>query len=166
MIASANRGAHSDTDLSFPFHYLSHAELLLFPPAERGALPVATDSAIDAIIVPTIREADQLGPAADLAEQLQCPLIAVYSQRSVDELSSIRREFERPGVTVVGLPAHLPQNLLDLLAFETNSHPAAVSYCALDISRKRNLGLRLEQMCGGPRILSRDTISGILVQKR
>ncbi len=167
LIARAeSRSMHSDTDLSFPFHYLSHAELLCFPLAQRGALPVATDSTVDAIIVPTIREADQLRPAADLAEQLRCPLIAIYSHRSADELSSIRREFEQPDITVVGLPAHLPQNLLDLLAFETNSHPAAVSYCALDISRKRNLGLALAQMCGWTRILFLDDDIGHLSSEK
>ena len=146
----------SDSDLSVPFHFLSHAELLCFPSVQRGALPVGAGSVLDAIIVPTVREADQLRPAADLAAQLRCPLIAIYSQRSADELSSIQGEFDQPDVTIVGLPAHFPQNLLDLLAFDTNSHRAAVSSCALDISRKRNLGLALARMCGWTKILFLD----------
>jgi hypothetical protein len=112
--------------------------------------------AIDAIIVPTIRDASQLRSAADLARQLRCLLIAIYSQRSIDELSSIQREFDWPSVAVVGLPDDLPQHLLELLAFDTGSHPAAVSHCARDISMKRNLGLALAQMCQWKKILFLD----------
>ena len=151
-----SRDTYSDTGLSFPFHFLSHAELLCFPPVRKSALQVDAKPVVDAIIVPTIRDAGQLRPAADLAAQLRCPLIPIYSQRSGDELSSIQREFEQSDVTVVGLPEHLPQNLLDLFAFETNSNTAAGSYCALDISRKRNLGLVLAQMRGWTRILFLD----------
>jgi len=152
-----SRATHSDGDLSFPFHFLSHAELLCFPPVQRGALPADAGPVVDAIIVPTIRDAGQLRPAADLAAQLRCPLIAIYSQRSTDELVSIQGEFEQPDVTIIGLPAHFPQKILDLLAFDTNSHPAAASSsCALDISRKRNLGLALAHMCGWTKILFLD----------
>ena len=111
-------------DLSQPFHFLSHEELLCFPPHQPEA-PTASQ-AIDAIIVPTIRDADQLRSAADLAVQLRCLLIAVYSQRSADELSCIQNNFDRSNVVIVGLPDHLPPNLLGLLAFGTSSHPAAV----------------------------------------
>ena len=51
--------ANSDTDLSFPFHYLSHADLLCFPPVQRGDIVPA----VDAIIVPTIRDVEQIRPA-------------------------------------------------------------------------------------------------------
>jgi hypothetical protein len=151
-----SRDTHSDTDLSLPFHFLSHAELLCFPPVRSDALAVDAGSAIDAIVVPTIREAGRLRPAADLAAQLRCPLIAIYSQRSADELSSIQGKLGQSNVIVVGLPAHFPHNLQDLLAFDTNSHPVAGSCCALDISRKRNLGLALAQMCGWTKILFLD----------
>ncbi len=149
-----SRGTYSDADLSFPFHYLSHAELLCFPPV-RGDAPAA-GSVLDAIVVPTIREASQLRPAADLAAQLRCPLVAIYSQRSASELLSIRGEFGQSDVIVAGLPEHLSQNLLELLAFGTGSHPAAVSHCALDISMKRNLGLALAQMCRWTKVLFLD----------
>ncbi len=151
-----SRDACSDADLSFPFHYLSHDELLCFPPMERSTITIDAASAVDAIIVPTVREADQLRPAADLAAQLGCPLIAIYSRRSADELLSIRREFEQCNVIIVGLPTRFPQDLQDLLAFETNSRHEGTSQCALDISRKRNLGLLLAQMCGWARILFLD----------
>lgn len=149
---------HRDTDLSVPFHFLSHAELLCFPPVQKGALQLTAGSVVDAIIVPTIREAGQLESATELAAQLRCPLIAIYSQRSADELSSIRGQLEQPNVIVVGVPEQLPQSLQDLLAFDTNSHPAAVSSSssALDISRKRNLGLALAQMCGWTKLLFLD----------
>jgi predicted nucleic acid-binding protein len=141
-------------DLSQPFHFLSHEELLCFPPHQPEA-PTASQ-AIDAIIVPTIRDADQLRSAADLAVQLRCLLIAVYSQRSADELSCIQNNFDRSNVVIVGLPDHLPPNLLGLLAFGTSAHPAAVSHCARDISMKRNLGLALAKMCQWTRILFLD----------
>ena len=144
--------ANSDTDLSFPFHYLSHADLLCFPPVQRGDIV----SAVDAIIVPTIRDVEQIRPAADLAAQLGCPLVAIYSDRSADELLSIKAQFKRNEVTIIGLPANLPQDLQDLLAFETTSHAEGVSHCPLDISRKRNLGLALAQLCGWTRLLFLD----------
>jgi hypothetical protein len=151
-----SRDTYNDTYPSLPFHFLSHAELLCFPPARRKASAVDAGPAVDAIIVPTIREAGQLSPAADLAGQLGCPLIAIYSQHSADELSRIQRKFSQPKVIIVGLPDNLPQNLLQLLAFGTGSHPAAVSHYARDISMKRNLGLALAQMCQWTRILFLD----------
>ena len=147
----------SDRDLSFPFHFASHADLLCFPPLSQRTHPAeVSGSVVDAIIVPTIREAGQLRTAVDLAAQLGCPLIAIYSQRSEDELSSIKAEFKKGEVTVIGLPAKLPQDLQELLAFETNSHAEGVSFCVLDISRKRNLGWVLAQLCGWTKILFLD----------
>ena len=147
----------SDRDLSFPFHFASHADLLCFPPLSRITQPEeVSGSVVDAIIVPTIREAGQLRTAVDLAAQLGCPLIAIYSQRSDDELSSIKAEFMRSEVTIIGLPANLPQELQELFAFETSSHPEGVSFCPLDISKKRNLGLAMAQLCGWTKILFLD----------
>jgi hypothetical protein len=148
---------HDDTDLSVPFHFLSHADLLCFPQLSGKTRPSeVANSVVDAIIVPTIREAGQLRPAVELAAQLGCPLIAIYSQRSDDELSSIKAEFKQSEVTVIGLPANLPQDLQELLDFETNSHAEGVSSCPLDISRKRNLGLAMAQLCGWTKILFLD----------
>jgi hypothetical protein len=158
MLGSAKPpDAHDDTDLSVPFHFLSHADLLCFPQLSGKTQPSeVAGSVVDAIIVPTIREAGQLRPAVDLAAQLGCPLIAIYSQRSDDELSSIKAEFKQSEVTVIGLPANLPQDLQELLDFETNSHAEGVSSCPLDISRKRNLGLAMAQLCGWTKILFLD----------
>src|SRR5580693_4145636 len=154
MLGSAKPpDTHDDTDLSVPFHFLSHADLLCFPQLSGKTQPSeVASSVVDAIIVPTIREAGQLRPAVDLAAQLGCPLIAIYSQRSDDELSSIKAEFKQSEVTVIGLPANLPQDLQELLDFETNSHAEGVSFCPLDISRKRNLGLAMAQLCGWTKI--------------
>lgn len=152
-----SRDAQNDSDLSFPFHFVSHADLLCFPFVSKRTKPAeVASSVVDAIIVPTIREAGQLRPAVELAAQLRCPVIAIYSQRSDDELSSIKEEFKQSEVTVVGLPANLPQDLQELLAFETSSHPEGVSFCPLDISRKRNLGLAMAQLCGWTKILFLD----------
>ena len=158
MLGSAKPpDTHDDTDLSVPFHFLSHADLLCFPQLSGKTQPSeVASSVVDAIIVPTIREAGQLRPAVDLAAQLGCPLIAIYSQRSDDELSSIKAEFKQSEVTVIGLPANLPQDLQELLDFETNSHAEGVSFCPLDISRKRNLGLAMAQLCGWTKILFLD----------
>jgi len=62
----------------------------------------------------------------------------------------------RSEVTVICLPANLPQELQELFAFETSSHPEGVSFCVLDISRKRNLGWVLAQLCGWTKILFLD----------
>jgi hypothetical protein len=158
MLGSAKPpDTHDDTDLSVPFHFLSHADLLCFPQLSGKTQPSeVASSVVDAIIVPTIREAGQLRPAAELAAQLGCALIAIYSQRSDDELSSIKAEFKQSEVTVIGLPANLPQDLQELLDFETNSHSEGVSFCPLDISRKRNLGLAMAQLCGWTKILFLD----------
>lgn len=139
------------------FRFPSHADLLHFPELPTGPVRAADKgSAVDAIIVPTIRGAEQLRPAADLAAQLRCPLIAIYSRRSSEELSSVHAEFKHRSVTVIDLPARFPQKLQDLLAFDTNSHREGASYCPLDISRKRNLGLLLAKLCGWTKILFLD----------
>lgn len=145
-----------NADLSVPFHFLSHAELLCFPWTPYRTSARGSDHAIDAIIVPTIREAGQLRTAADLAAQLQCLLIAIYSQRSAEEISVIRGGFDQANVVVISLPESLPPSLQELLAFETDGHPAAVSHSARDISMKRNLGLALAQMCQWQKILFLD----------
>ena len=87
-----------------PFTICHMPSCSVFRRSERSTITIDAASAVDAIIVPTVRAADQLRPAADLAAQLGCPLIAIYSQRSADELSSIQREFELGNVIVVGLP--------------------------------------------------------------
>jgi hypothetical protein len=145
-----------NVDLSLPFHFLSHAELLCFPWSPYRTSAGGSGRAIDAIIVPTIREAGQLRAAADLAAQLQCLLIAIYSQRSTEEISVIRGGFDQANVVVISLPESLPLGLQELLAFETDRHPAAVSHSARDISTKRNLGLALAQMCQWHKILFLD----------
>jgi hypothetical protein len=157
IYAEASRDPAYDSDLSKPFHYLSHTELLCSP-RMSGRTPPAlpSGSAVEAIIVPTIRDASHLRSAVDLATQLGCPLIIIYSRRSPDELANIHSKLTNGKLIVIGLPADLPRHLEELLASGADAHPRGASEGPLDISRKRNLGLLLAKLCGWTRILFLD----------
>ena len=85
-----SRDMESDGEPPRPFHLESYAHLLKMAPLQAGTgtksgarahgAPDA-GAVIDAIIVPTIRSAEQLRPAVRLAKQLRCQLIALYTNR-------------------------------------------------------------------------------------
>jgi len=142
-----------------PFHLESYAHLL-----QRGPVPVGSggesgdpahhtpnsSAAIDAIIVPTIRSAEQLHPAVRLAKQLRCQLIALYTDEFPDGLWDALAE-ARPGqATALALRSGAGHRLLDIGSAIPQSR---VSASTVDISRKCNLGLMIGRSCMWTRML-------------
>lgn len=144
--------AKSDGELPKPFRIKSYSHLLRFPEITDAA-PGATGRSIDAIIVPTVRSPEQLRTAVRLAAEAGCQLIALYTDAFPAELSSVLDEM-RPGMaTALAVGSGIAHRLLDLAA---GLPQTVVSSCALDISRKRNLGLLIGRACGWTRMLFLD----------
>ena len=151
----------NDGDLPRPFQIQSYLDLLQFPlipvTCDKGISNVKRDICIpvvDAIVMPTIRSAEQISCAVELASRAKCQLLPLYTLEFPPELSYILAGLKpgqatplalRPGPDghhLLGLGAELPQSL--------------PSPAALDISRKRNLGLLIGRMCGWTRVLFLD----------
>jgi hypothetical protein len=144
--------AKSDGELPKPFQLKSYAHLLRFPEITE-ATPDVTDRSIDAIIVPTVRSPEQLRSAVRLATEAGCQLVTLYTNAFPAELSSVLDEM-RPGMaTALAVGSGIGHRLLDLAA---SLPQTVVSSCALDISRKRNLGLLIGRACGWTRMLFLD----------
>jgi hypothetical protein len=144
--------ASGDRELPKPFRLKSFIHLLRFPEITYAA-PGASSRSVDAIIVPTIRSPEQLRSAVRLAAEAQCQLIALYTNEFPAELSSVLEEV-RPGMaTALTVGSGIVHRLLDLAA---DLPQTVVSSCALDISRKRNLGLLIGRACGWTRMLFLD----------
>ncbi len=144
--------AKSDGELPKPFQLKSYAHLLRIPEITDAA-PGATGRSVDAIIVPTVRSPEQLRTAVRLAAEAGCQLIALYTDAFPAELSSVLDEV-RPGMaTALAVGSGIGHRLLDLAA---GLPQTVVSSCALDISRKRNLGLLIGRACGWTRMLFLD----------
>jgi hypothetical protein len=151
--------AESNREPLGPFQIQSYDSLLRFPdiPASTIDTPsgrrAVTEPLLDAIVVPTIRSAEHLGPAVQFAADTRCHLILVYTDRPPDGLSAVLSRL-RPGqVTLLTVRSDIPDRLLDLGASLPQSR---VSPAALDISRKRNLGLLIGRVCGWTRMLFLD----------
>ena len=161
--------ADSGGQQPIPFLISSYAHLLHLP-----AIPGSTRSAgnrssgrsaasrhrtgeatsiIDAIIVPTVRSAQQLRYAARLAADAHCQLVILYTEGFPPGLSSVLAELQQGKAAVLALGSGVTHRLLDLAAGIPQS---LVSSCALDISRKRNLGLLIGRVCGWKRMLFLD----------
>jgi hypothetical protein len=160
MKASAElRETESYGELPGPFQTQSYDDLLQFPdipvstidtPSGKRAI---TEPLVDAIVVPTIRSAENLRPAAQLAGQARCHLIAVYTDTPPAGLSDVLAGLRRSQVTLLSVRTDTRNGLLDLGASLPQSR---VSPAALDISRKRNLGLLIGRVCGWTRMLFLD----------
>ncbi len=157
-----SRDSESDREPPRPFHLGSYAHLLQIAPvlagaeAESGARAHEAHDAgvvIDAIIVPTIRKVEELRSAVRLAKQLRCQLIALYTDKFPDGLSQALAEAKPGRATALALRSGAGHRLLDLASTIPQTR---VSNCALDISRKRNLGLLIGRACGWTRILFLD----------
>lgn len=159
-IEEHTESAEADSDGEPPraFQAQSYAALLKFPDiavTARGVPPGtrgATAPAVDAIVVPTIRSAEQLTAAVDLASNAGCKLLALYTDDFPAGLSPVLGRLGR-NAALLALPRDLEHDLLDLAAGVRN---APVSACALDISRKRNLGLLIGRLCGWSRMIFLD----------
>lgn len=152
-------GPGSDGKLPGPFQIQSYEDLLQFPEIPVSAIDTPsglgpiTEPLVDAIVVPTIRTAEHLRPAVQFAADAQCHLIPVYTDSLPLGLSDVLDGL-RPGqVTLLTVRSGTRNHLLDLGA---SLPQGLVSACALDISRKRNLGLLIGRVCGWTRMLFLD----------
>ena len=154
-----SRDADCDGEPPKPFQAQSYADLLKFP-----EIPVSTQNTpsgnrditvpvIDAIVVPTIRSAEQVASAIELAARARCELVALYTDDFPAGLSLALGRLKRGTATALALRPGLRHRLLDLAADLPQS---LVSPGALDISRKRNLGLLIGRTRGWTRMLFLD----------
>lgn len=125
-----------------PRHHTSHTRLLhhVDQPTQPGEL--------DAIIVPTARPTVYLTFALRLAQQLDCPLVALCSQRAHAE--GAQRAAQRIGAELIA--ADLPGRVR-LPSFVTSALPDDPRFRRRgDLSLKRNIGLSLARMMGWNRV--------------
>jgi hypothetical protein len=146
-------------ELPRPFQIQSHEDLLQFPdvPVSTIATPsgkrAITVPLLDAIVVPTIRSAEHLRAAVQFATESRCHLITVYTDAPPAGLDAVLAGLRSGNVTVLTVRSGSNDRLLDLGA---SLPPRPVSPAALDISRKRNLGLLIGRVCGWTRMLFLD----------
>jgi len=142
-----------------PFHVPSYRHLLQFPdmPTSTRTTPSGkrdiTVPIIDAIIVPTRRPAEQITSAVELALRARCQLVTLYTDSVPPGLAPILARLDPDMATSLTLPSGGRHHLLDLAA---DLPQTVVSSAALDISRKRNLGLIIGRACGWTRMLFLD----------
>jgi hypothetical protein len=149
----------SDAEAPKPFEIKSYKDLLRFPdiPVSTIRTPSGkrsvTEPLVDAIIVPTIRTAEHLRSAIQFAAETRCHLIAIYTGSAPAGLPGVLDTL-RPGqVTVLTVRPGIRDRLLDLGESLPQSR---MSPAALDISRKRNLGLLIGRLCGWTRMFFLD----------
>ena len=142
-----------------PFQVESYAGLLrspAIPNCARNATagsPGTARPVIDAIIVPTIRSPDHLASVVELARSARCQLVVLYTHDVPRDVSSVLARLSPDRVTVLALRSGATHHLLDLA---TDLPQSQVSAAALDISRKRNLGLLIGRACGWKSMLFLD----------
>jgi hypothetical protein len=152
-VVQERQEAESGGESPRPFQVESYRHLLRFPVLPVGARD-ASRPVVDAIVVPTIRSPKQLDLAADLALRARCQLVTLYTDDFPVGLSSILGNLQRRGLaTPLALRPKGVHYLLDLAAELPQS---LRSPWALDISRKRNLGLLIGRACGWERMLFLD----------
>jgi hypothetical protein len=142
-----------------PFEIQSYNDLLQFPKipetsidAPSGKRPIV-EPLVDAIVIPTIRTAGHLRSAAQFAADARCHLIIVYTDSHPAELPDVLARLRPCQVTLLTVRSDASDHLLDLGA---SVQPRRLSPAALDISRKRNLGLLIGRVCGWTRMLFLD----------
>lgn len=153
------REAESGGELPRPFEIQSYEDLLQFPniPASTINTPSGkrptTEPVVDAIVIPTIRTAEHLCSAAQFAADTRCHLIMVYTDTPPGGLSDVLARLQPGQVTLLTVRSGTCDGLLDLGA---SLPQRPVSPAALDISRKRNLGLLIGRVCGWTRMFFLD----------
>ncbi len=142
-----------------PFEIKSYDSLLQFPTIPSTGIDIPsgertiTEPLVDAIVVPTIRSAEQLNSAAKLAAQIRCHLIAIYTDRLPAGHSTVLDCLKPGQVTLLIVRSGAQHRLVDL---GVSLVQGRVAPAALDISRKRNLGLLIGRMCRWTRLLFLD----------
>lgn len=152
----------SGGELPRPFEIQSYRDLLQFPDIPVSTIHTAsgkrpiTEPLVDAIVVPTIRSAEHLRPAVQFAAESRCHLIVLYTGEPPTGLPAVLNVLKPGQVTVLTVRSGTKHHLLDLGASLPQS---LVAPPALDISRKRNLGLLIGRVCGWTRMLFLTTTS-------
>ncbi len=140
-------------------HHGSHRTLLR--PVGPGPGPgVGVVAAPGAVVVAAGRPAALLAPAAELAAELDRPLVALCSRRATAAgFAAIADRWPGLSWTAVDLPSGYTHPLLDL---RTSTIRDAKALRLGDLSVKRNLGLLLGRLAGWPSVLFLDDdIDGI-----
>lgn len=156
---AGSRETDGDDEPPKPFQAQSYADLLKFP-----MIPISTQNTpsgnrditvpvVDAIIVPTIRSAEQIASAVELASQVKCQLVTLYTDDFPTGISPILDRLKGGTAAPLALRRGMKHHLLDLAAGLPQS---LVPPGALDISRKRNLGLLIGRARGWTRMLFLD----------
>ena len=120
--------------------------------------------ALDAIIVPASRPAQNLEQAITLARAADCALLILCSQKlEPAQVHQLLGERSFNGAIVVKLPKDYRHELLEFRALESirGDLPKACSSYVTDLSTKRNVGLLLARMVGGGAYSSLTMTSGI-----
>jgi hypothetical protein len=147
----ASRLAEINPEQPRPFQVRSYNHLLRYP-ADLAAAD-KTSLSIDAIIVPTIRGVEQLRSAAELARQARCQLVTFYTGSIPDGLAPVLSRLAPGVVTPLALR---PDARHYLLQSGEDIPQSLVPLPALDISKKRTLGLLIGRSCGWTRMLFLD----------
>jgi hypothetical protein len=123
-------------------HHANHRRLL------HPGVPPRKPASIDAIIVPSYRNAAAMVAAADLATELDCPLLALCSQNA--EAAAVRMIAPHAVAVDVDAGAALP-------ALLTTARLAGTPFARTgDTSLKRNIGLAVTRMAGWQNVLFLD----------
>jgi hypothetical protein len=142
--------AESVTKAESRDHHGSHRDLLWTPDAAWSHV-----ARVDAIVVPTTRGPAVLEHAADIAVQLDCPLVTLHSGKWTNALAAARR-LSATKVDLIAIDVPDPAHLR-LPAFETEGMLAGTRFARrTDTSAKRNLSLMLCHMVGWERIVFLD----------
>lgn len=149
-----------DGDLPRPFEISSYLDLLQFPRILTAGKDMASGKrdistpVVDAIVVPTFRSAEQIKCAVDLASQARCELLLLYTDEFPPGLADVLAGLDQGQAMPLALRSGLRNHhLLDL---GSDLPQSFASDAALDISRKRNLGLLIGRMRGWTRMLLLD----------
>jgi hypothetical protein len=131
-------------------HRASHRALLSWARSPR-----IKHAALDAIMVPSARDASFVVHAADLAVRLGCPLIVLASRSAVaQEVVDVLPRLKPGQLFVIDFPADLPS---EFPTFQTSKLLQQRRLDrATDVSAKRNVGLALARMAGLNRVLFLD----------
>jgi hypothetical protein len=150
----------SDGDLPRPFEIQSYLKLLQFPETPPTGKDIPSGKrdisipVVDAILVPTFRSAEQISSAVELASRARCELLTLHTDGFPPGLSGVLAGLREGTATPLALLSEpRDYHLLDLGADLPQSF---VAPAALDISRKRNLGLLIGRMRGWTRMLLLD----------
>ncbi len=136
----------------------THAELI--GPAQTPALAFPDRIALDAIIVPASRPAENLETAVGLAEAAGCHLVLLCSfQADTNDVRDLLTKRSFRSATVIQIPLNYTHPCFEFKTTHwVNSGPARVVCTARysDLSIKRNIGLALARMLGWQRVLFLD----------